>query len=233
MNREEYINNAKEICNLFVREVPIIPVTKYYEGRKNSEETEKNWLKKIKNKEFKYNNKKVKLIIPEKNDRFWVDFAFVYDNEFYPINFKSGAGRTDDNISGLKYLRYLIFYDVNSEFKVRGLRNEDKFSKKIILLLKGQEEFDNHNRDYFCLSHCTDDNSVRIVPIGCIHKDDLKVNPKNLFQVNFHTCRLVNRTLKEMVSFIIKKYIEYQRKRAGAYLIFKEEGFDENSEITL
>lgn len=230
MNRKEYIELGIEICHELVRNVPIKTISKSYEGRQNAAEIEKEWISKIRN--FTHKGKEVKLLIKKEDDRFWVDFAFIYDGEFFPVNFKSGAGLTADNISGLKYIRYLIFWDMDREFNVCGM-SEGGLAKSIILLLKKKIPFNNQNRDYFCLAHCTEDNSVKVVPVGCIHEEDLNTNPKNLFQANFHTCRIVERNLKQMVAFIITKFIEYQYKRAAPYLIFKNEGFSEKSIINL
>lgn len=227
MNREQYLEHGKLICDKLVSDHPIETVTRHHEGRKNAEETEKKWLQRVK-KEFTFKDKQVRVFIPKKDDRFWLDFSFTYNGEFFPVNFKSGAGRTADNISGLKYLRYMIFYDLDSDYNIKQPASHLDFSKRVVLLLKGEEPFDEHNRDYFCLSHCTDDDSVRVLPIGCVKNSDLKTNPSNLFQVNFHNARTTNRTLREMVHFIISKYVEYQKKKS-AYHVFKEEGFSVKS----
>ena len=131
MNREEYLKTGIEICTELTRRFPIVTIADSYEGRKNAERIEKEWLNKIKSKgNFSFKGKEVKLIIKESDDRFWVDFAFIYDGDFFPVNFKSGAGRTADNISGLKYIRYLIFYDADGEFQVPGT-SEDELARKI------------------------------------------------------------------------------------------------------
>jgi len=231
MNREQYLQTGVALCKELVKSNPIQKLVISHEGRKNSESIEKAWVSKL--SDFVYDNKKVKVIVKEKDDRYWVDFALIYDGEFFPINFKSGEGKTADNISGLKYIKYLIFYCLNGNYDVTNI-NEKNLALNIVELLKGTAELDLHNRDYFCLSHCVVDNAIRVIPVGCIYEEDLVSNPKNLFQANFCTCRIKIRTnTKDMVSFIIKKFIEYQNKRAESYLIFKKAGFDEKSKIEL
>ena len=230
MDRSKYLKVGEEICKELVRLYPIRPAPKSHEGRTDATITEKDWISRIKN--FTYAGEPVKLLKTEDDDRVWVDFAFLYSGEYFPVNFKSGIGRTADNISGLKYIRYLLFYDVDSEFNVQGI-SEESIAKRITSLLRKEIRLDTHNRDYFCISHCSADNSVRIIPVGSIAEEDLATNPKNLFQVNFHTCRLVKRDLRQMVAFVIKKFIEYQKKRADGYRIFTDAGFTENSKIEI
>ena len=230
MDYETYIDVGIKICQEFVRKHPIRIVGDSHEGRKNAEQIEKDWISRI--EDFEFEGKQVNLIIKEEDDRFWVDFAFTYDGEFFPINFKSGAGRTADNISGLKYIRYMIFYDADLDYNIKSI-SEELLAKNIVELLKNPNNLNLTNRDYFCLAHCTVDDSVKIIPVGQIESNDLNTNPKNLFQANFHTARLTKRDIKEMVEFIIKKFLEYQKKRATSFLLFQDADFEEEYKIKL
>lgn len=223
MKRKEYLELGIEICKFLVDKYPITTQDKHYEGRRNAEKTEKEWGKKLP-QTFEFRGKTASIIKPEKDDRFWTDFAIIYDGEFFPLNFKSGLGGTKDNISGLKYIRYLIFYDLDGEYNLKSI-TEENLAKEIVKLKKKEKRFNENNRDYFCLAHNSETKEIKIIPVACLKQEDLTTNPKNLFQADFHNAKFdINRSLKDSVDFIIHNFINYNKKRAKSYLIFKMAG---------
>lgn len=227
MNKKAYLELGIALCNTLVKLVPIIPFKDSYEGRKNAEKIEKDWIKRLP-RSFNYNNKQVKIITPNEDDRSWVDLIFIYDESFFPINFKAGLGETADNISGLKYLGYLLFNGVREDYSVPGISSHKALAKRIIEIKKGVEELNLENRDYFCIAYNLENEIIKVIPISCMNEEDLIVNPSNVFQANFHTASFdINRTQKDSIDFIINKYIEYAKKKADAYILFKEAGLIE------
>ncbi|OGJ15723.1 hypothetical protein A3K73_04040 [Candidatus Pacearchaeota archaeon RBG_13_36_9] len=223
MNKQEYVSLGIRLCKELVELVPIISHTDHYEGRENAKAIEKDWISRV-HSTFNFEGETAKVLTPERDDRFWTDFAIIYKEEFFPFNFKSGVGGTKDNISGLKYLRYLIFYDLDKEYNLKSI-TEEKLAKDIIKLKKGEISFNETNRDYFCVAYNIRSGNIKIIPISCIKSEDLATNPKNLFQADFHNADFeINRTLRESVDFIIEKFIEYNKKRAKPYLSFREAG---------
>lgn len=227
MDRKEYLKLGINLANELIKKYPIKKHSEHYEGRKNAEKTEKEWMKKIPEK-FEFNGKSANIIKPKKDDRFWTDFAIIYNGEFFPFNFKSGLGGTRDNISGLKYIRYLIFYDLDEEYNLKSI-TEEKLAKEIVELKEGKKIFNETNRDYFCLAHNSKSGEIKIIPVACLMQKDLTTNPKNLFQADFHNAEFdITRSLKDSVDFIIKNFFDYNKKRAKSYLILREKGGDYN-----
>jgi hypothetical protein len=223
MDRKEYLNLGIKLCNELVKRAPIVPITSHHEGRQNSAKIEKNWIKRLPTS-FKFQNKKVKIILPEKDDRSWVDLSLIYDNKiFYPINFKASKGQTADNISGLKYLGFLIFNRVDKTFNVPRVSSHSNLAKRIAELIK-KRDYDLTNRDYFCMAYDINNENIRVIPVSSILSEHLKVNPSNIFQAKFHEAKFdINRNQKDAINFIIFKYVEYSKKRAEAYRFFKNQ----------
>ncbi|MBU3918836.1 hypothetical protein KKC63_02950 [Patescibacteria group bacterium] len=224
MTIKEYREFGIKLSEELIKLIPIISSQDHYEGRENAKKTEKEWIRKFPDT-FIFEGKEAKIAIPEEDDRSWIDFSIAYKEEFFPYNFKSASGATTDNIGGLKYIPFLIFNEREISY------NEKNLTTEIIRFEKEEKVFDSANRDYFLICYCTKDSSTKIIPLLCIGKDDLKTNPKNLFQANFHTAKIdLDRSLSDGIDMIIEKFIEYQAKRAGCYLILKDEGIIQEQE---
>jgi len=175
-----------------------------------------------------------RLIIPT-SSRSWFDFAIILDNYFYPINIKITQNNWKvSNLFWVKVLDYLLFYNYIEENNIHFIkkRNEEAIAldikKSLIDIKNNRLEVDlryynlDKIRDYFFLVIDKDTSKSKVYPFLNIKEQDIIVNPKNAFQINFHTLEdeiTSDLDLWQNIQKLVNLYYNYVSKKAIPFMI--------------
>jgi len=223
--REEYLRIGKGLCAELesinpIKKSGILKIPKGIDGRFRSKDMEDAYLASIGDgTEFEFEGKTATFTYESKS-RTWTDFEITYEEETFHYNFKAGEGNSDDDIGGLAYIRYLICNEIGQP------ASEVRFCEEI---LGQRDDIDVTPRDYFLFAVDANSGHLNIIAVGEIQDEDLVTNPRNQFQTNPHTADAVTRTQEEATLFLIRKFIEYTRKKAASYAVFTDAGLTEKT----
>lgn len=172
------------------------------------------------------------IVIYPSTARSWIDFGILSWDIFIPVNIKISNWKTADNLFWIQVLNYLLFWDYimdENGIHYPKTKNENVIAEDLAFSLSNDNFNNNFNtnsiRDYFFLTINKLTWENKIYPFFNLLEDDIKVNPKNAFQVNFNN---INYNISNDLDFnnniykLINKYYDYIEKKAQPYLILKE-----------
>ena len=149
-------------------------------------------------------------ITSKKNNRAFGDFKIEASNgDVYPVNLKltSEDNKSNDNLVGMVGIMSHIFF---------GGKKSSSHSAIAKKLRNG--EIEDSNNDYGFLSITKETGISKTSTM--LAMEGYVVNPSNGFQANFNKIETIeDKTCSDGRDYMLKKYKEYLKKKAEAYLI--------------
>lgn len=187
---------------LFENELTVKLTSRFQDGRLNSAIDEENVIVEV---EKILTERNITIIKPP-TIRFWYDFAFMYNETFYPVNIKITSGKSADNVSSKEGLFYALTGERPEEHK---LNTWERYIQALTAYYNVES-----TKDYYFLVVFKDTGHILFTSLLQLQK--IVPNGNNLpFQCNWKSNIIpTNHSIAEQKKFLLDSFISSYVKRA-------------------